>query len=83
MRIRTFTAATTQAAMALVRNEMGPAAVIIAIDQATNGHGVVVRAAVEETSPAPSPVAPPPVEDRLEALLKARLARPCPLERAA
>ena len=83
MRIRTFTAATTQAAMALVRTEMGPTAVIIAVDQATNGHGVVVRAAVEETSPAPAPVAPQPVEDRLEALLKARLARPRPLERAA
>lgn len=69
--------------MALVRTEMGPAAVIIAIDQATNGHGVVVRAAVEETSPAPASVAPQPVEDRLEALLKARLARPRPLERAA
>jgi flagellar biosynthesis protein FlhF len=83
MRIRTFTAGTTPAAMALVRNEMGPTAVIIDIDQATNGHGVVVRAAIEETSPAPGPVAPQPVEDRLEALLKARLARPRPLERAA
>lgn len=71
--------------MALVRNEMGPAAVIIAVDQATNGHSVVVRAAVEEMSPspAPEPVAPPPIEDRLEALLKARLARTRPLERAA
>jgi flagellar biosynthesis GTPase FlhF len=83
MRIRTVTAATTQAAMALVRSEMGPAAVIIAVDQATNGHGVVVRAAVDETRLAPQPVARPPVEDRLEALLKARLARPHPLERAA
>jgi hypothetical protein len=62
---------------------MGPTAVIIAVDQATKGHGVVVRAAVDETAPAPEPAAPPPVEVRLEALLKARLARPHPLERAA
>lgn len=83
MRIRTFTAVTTQAAMALVRTEMGPAAVIIAVDQASNGNGVVVRAAVEETPFSPEPTVAAPVEDRLEALLKARLARPRPLERAA
>ncbi|MFM9865381.1 MAG: hypothetical protein ACKVRO_17445 [Micropepsaceae bacterium] len=83
MRVRSFTAASTQAAITLVRNEMGPTAVIIAVDQAARGHGVVVRAAVEEMSPAPDPVAPPSVEDRLEALLKARLARPHRLEHAA
>lgn len=83
MRIRTFTAATTHAAMALVRSEMGPAAVIIAVDQAIKGNGVVVRAAVEETVSAPEPAAAAPVEDRLEALLKARLARPRLLEYAA
>jgi flagellar biosynthesis GTPase FlhF len=84
MRIRTFTAATTQAAMALVRNEMGPAAVIIAIDQATRGQGVIVRAAVDDDLLAAAPtVAAPPVEDRLEAFLKARLIRPQPLGRAA
>jgi flagellar biosynthesis GTPase FlhF len=84
MRIRTFTAATTQAAMALVRNEMGETAVIIAVDQATVGQGVIVRAAVDETAPtSPAPAQPLPVEDRLEALLKARLARSRPLEHAA
>jgi flagellar biosynthesis GTPase FlhF len=83
MRIRTFTAATTQAAMALVRTEMGDAAVIIAVDQATNGRGVVIRAAVDEANAAPAPSAPVPVEDRLEALLKARLIRPFALGRAA
>jgi len=85
MRIRTFTAATTQAAMALVRNEMGPAAVIIAIDQAARGQGVVVRAAVDDDLlPAAAPPLPtPPVEDRLEAFLKARLTGPLALGQAA
>ena len=83
MRIRTFTAATTQAAMALVRNEMGPAAVIIAIDQASRGHGVIVRAAVDDEAPAPPTIVTPPVEDRLEAFLKERLTGPLPLGRAA
>jgi len=84
MRIRTFTAATTQAAMALVRNEMGPAAVIIAIDQAARGQGVIVRAAVDDDLPTAAPtVATPPVEDRLEAFLKARLTGPLSLGRAA
>jgi flagellar biosynthesis GTPase FlhF len=84
MRIRTFTAATTQAAMALVRNEMGPAAVIIAIDQAARGQGVVVRAAVDDDLPAAAPTAPmPPVEDRLEAFLKARLTGPLAFGHAA
>lgn len=83
MRIRTFTAATAQAAMALVRNEMGPAAVIIAVDQAAKGQGVIVRAAVDEAAPAPDQAAPLPVEARLEALLKARLAWARPVGRAA
>jgi len=83
MRIRTFTAATTSAAMALVRDEMGDAAVIIAVDQASNGHGVVVRAAVDEAETRPAPSPPAPVEDRLEAWLKARLARPQPIGQAA
>jgi len=83
MRIRTFTAATTQAAMALVRNEMDPAAVIIAVDQAARGQGVIVRAAVDDDLPAAPTVATPPVEDRLEAFLKARLIGPLPLGRAA
>jgi len=78
MRIKTFTAPTAPAAMALVRDEMGPAAVIIGVDQAPKGHGVIVRAAVEEDeevgTPAPAPALP--VEARLEAFLKARLNLP-------
>jgi flagellar biosynthesis GTPase FlhF len=78
MRIKTFTAPTAAAAMALVRDDMGPAAVIIAVDQALKGHGVILRAAVEEdeTPTAPAPVPDLPVEARLEAFLKARLKLP-------
>jgi len=84
MRIRTFTAASTQAAMTLVRNEMGEAAVIIAVDQATNGRGVIVRAAIDDASGAAEPTPPErPIEDRLEALLRSRLARPRQRVRAA
>jgi flagellar biosynthesis GTPase FlhF len=83
MRVRTFTAATAAAAMALVRSEMGDAAVIIAVDQASNGHGVVIRAAVDVAATAPTPSPPLPVEDRLEASLRVRLARPFMLGRAA
>lgn len=75
MRVRNFSGPTAQAAIARVREEMGEAAVIIAVDQAANGHGVVVRAATEEPSRTVSP-APDPrtVEERLEAFLSACLA---------
>jgi flagellar biosynthesis protein FlhF len=80
MRIKTFTAPTASAAMALVRDEMGPAAVIIAVDQALKGHGVVLRAAIEEDEEpgVQAPAQDLPVEARLEALLKARLKLPRP-----
>jgi flagellar biosynthesis GTPase FlhF len=79
MRIKTFTAPSASLAMALVRDDMGPAAVIIAVDQAANGHGVILRAAVDERA-VPAPAAPTalPVEARLEAFLKARLKIPGP-----
>lgn len=75
MRIRNFSGPTAQAAIALVRQEMGEAAVIIAVDQAPNGHGVVVRAA-SDAPPKPAPSAPDTrtVEERLEAFLSACLA---------
>lgn len=70
MRIRNFSGATAQAAIAQVREEMGEAAVIIAVDQAPNGQGVVVRAAADETSP-PKVARPDTrsIEERLEAFL--------------
>jgi flagellar biosynthesis GTPase FlhF len=80
MRIKTFTAPTAAAAMALVRDEMGPAVVIIAVDQAPKGRGVILRAAVEEGKEpkVPAPARDLPVEARLEAFLKARLKLPRP-----
>ena len=83
MRIRTFTAPNAQAAMALVRTEMGPAAVIIAIDETANRRGVIIRAAADEAARAVEP-APQSIEERLEALLALSL-RPAkaPLWRAA
>lgn len=75
MRIRNFSGPTAQAAIALVRQEMGETAVIIAVDQATKGHGVVVRAASDAPSqPAPSAPDTRTVEERLESFLSACLA---------
>ena len=74
MRIRTFAADTAQAAMAQVRAEMGEDAVIIAMDDAANGRGVLVRAAVasaEASANARSRLGP--IEERLEAFLNACL----------
>ena len=77
MRIRTYTAANTKAAIAKVRDEMGPTAVIISIDETANGRGVIVRAAADEqASIEETPTAPPPIEERLEAFLTARLKGP-------
>jgi len=79
MRIRTFTANAAREAIELVRAELGPQAIIIALDEAANGRGVIVRAAIDETlgSPGPAvsetPVQSPSLEQRLERLLLARL----------
>jgi flagellar biosynthesis protein FlhF len=77
MRIRTFTAHTTPAAIALVREEMGPDAVIISIDQTANGCGTLVRAAVDgDPTDLAAPTCSLPAlsaEARLEALLRERL----------
>jgi flagellar biosynthesis GTPase FlhF len=84
MKIRTFTAATTQAAMTLVRAELGDDAVIISIDETANGRGIIVRAAADETA---HMVEPTPIhrsiEERLEAFLTARLRAPPTLVRHA
>lgn len=77
MRIRTYAALTTKEAIAKVRSEMGPAAVIISIDETANGRGVIVRAAADEqTSIEDAPARPLPIEERLEAFLTARLKGP-------
>lgn len=47
MRIKSFTGATLSEAMALVRAEMGPDAVILSVDDGKRGRNVCVRAAVE------------------------------------
>lgn len=82
MRIRTFTADSARDAIELVRAEMGPHAIIIALDQAANGRGAVVRAAMDDAELAPqaiqpalseAPVSAPSLEHRLEHLLRTRL----------
>ena len=75
MRIRTFAADNARAAIELVRAEMGPHAIIIALDETANGRGVIVRAAADEPALLPpEPVATDqPLEQRLERLLGARL----------
>ena len=75
MRIRTFTGDTARAAMKAVRAEMGDDAVIIAISDATNGLGVVVRAAVDEAAETSEPTAALnlSIEERLETFLRSCL----------
>ena len=77
MRICTYTAANTKEAIAKVRSEMGPTAVIISIDETANGRGVIVRAAADEqASIEAAPAKPLSIEERLEAFLTARLKGP-------
>ena len=80
MRIRTFTADAAREAIDRVRAEMGDEAVIISLDEAANGRGVIVRAALDSDGPeAPLPMAaeaaPSAIasEQRLERLLLDRL----------
>jgi flagellar biosynthesis GTPase FlhF len=78
MRIRTFTGRTASEAIALVRSELGEDAVILGVEDARTGKGVVVRAAAEaETRPAAEidRTASLPPEARLEAMLRAALHR--------
>lgn len=74
MRIRTFTGRTAKEAITLVRATLGEDAVIVAIDEAANGRGVIVRAAGEDVAPPPASANPPTSpEERLEALLRCAL----------
>ena len=61
MKLRTFTAATMKEAMACVRAELGPDAVIVYAHERRRGGGVEVRAAVEGT---PVAVAAPVTKPR-------------------
>lgn len=59
MRLKTFTAPSMPEAMRLVRDQLGPDAIIVSSQPADKGKGVIVTAAIEQ---APEPVvAPPPV----------------------
>lgn len=81
MRIRTVSGDTLAAAMAKVREELGPDAIILHVEDAKSRKGVLVRAAAETPDaeaaslPAPGSIAAPHefVETRLEHDLRARL----------
>lgn len=62
MRLKTFTASTMGEAMAMVRETLGPEAIIVSTQKAGDGRGVVLIAAVDET--AADDAAPP--SSRLE-----------------
>lgn len=66
MRLRTFTAASIGEAMAQVRRELGPDAIIIATQEQADG-GVCVRAAAEEGAVQPSRESPALASKRREA----------------
>jgi flagellar biosynthesis protein FlhF len=53
MRLRTFTAASMKEAIAIVREEMGPDAIIVSAHEHPRGRGVEVRAATESAAPLP------------------------------
>lgn len=86
MRLKTFTASTMKEAIAVVRQEMGPDAIIVSAYERPRGRGVEVRAAVDGSrqapvqpeakakapAPRPSP-APPPAPEPQSAI--AQLAR--------
>ena len=54
MRLKTFTAPSMPEAMRLVRDQLGPDAIIVSSQPADKGKGVIVTAAIEQ---APEPVA--------------------------
>jgi flagellar biosynthesis protein FlhF len=79
MQLRTFLAKDMKEALAAVRNEMGPDAVIVA-SQAAKGGGVMVRAALEEPEPPlelpPSAeVKPEPAPEDIDALFQKTMIR--------
>lgn len=77
MRIRTITGDTLGAAMAKVREELGPGAIILHVEDAKSRKGVVVRAASEthdvEAAEADAARADEHIESRLEHELRERL----------
>jgi flagellar biosynthesis protein FlhF len=77
MKIRTLTAGTMQEAMAKVREELGPDAVILHVEESKSKKGVVIRAAADDPETAPldtdNEAAFAPIETRLEQELRARL----------
>jgi flagellar biosynthesis protein FlhF len=58
MRLKTFTASTMKEAIAVVRQEMGPDAIIVSAYERPRGRGVEVRAAVEGRPAAAAPSQP-------------------------
>jgi flagellar biosynthesis protein FlhF len=79
MRIRTITGDTLSAAMAKIREELGPDAIILNVEDAKSRKGVVVRAAAESANLAPEMQTRAPsttdvqIETRLEDELRAKL----------
>lgn len=77
MRIRTITGVTLQEAMAKVREELGPEAMILSVEDMKSRKGVLVRAAAEapDVTPAEGPLQSPlnVIESRLEQDLRSRL----------
>jgi flagellar biosynthesis protein FlhF len=69
MRLRNFTAPSMQEAMGLVRQELGPEAIIVATDDEAGA--VRVTAALEETEPRPQRAADADVTDQLSEALAA------------
>jgi flagellar biosynthesis protein FlhF len=64
MRLKTFTASTMKEAIAVVRQEMGPDAIIVSAYERPRGRGVEVRAAVEGRAHAPEAPAKAPAPAR-------------------
>lgn len=75
MRIRTFIAESMEAAIAEIRDTMGPDAIIISTYESPRGRGVEVRAAVEDAKLPNKDIKDPvfPFDDDLERRLRAEL----------
>ncbi|MCP5431948.1 MAG: hypothetical protein H6923_01625 [Alphaproteobacteria bacterium] len=75
MRIRTFQGSSFAETISLVREAMGPDAIILSSHERRRGGGVEIRAAVEEARPEPAPVDPAyaGIAKRLAARLEAEM----------
>jgi flagellar biosynthesis protein FlhF len=58
MRLKTYTAPTMGEAMAMVRDAVGPEAIIVSSGKADNGRDVTLTVAVEDMAPAPATAIP-------------------------